>query len=134
MTNREKYKDELIEACKNNVFYDFYDHNIKPFYDVKAWAVTPTCDAQVLTMLWLDEEYVEPEPEVDWSKEHSKKTRQSEFLKMFPNARIDDNGTLLICPRHVDVTAIDSRRCLGSPTCTECLKEYWLSEDSEEDN
>lgn len=66
--------------------------------------------------------------------ETSKNTRQSEFLKMFPNARIDDNGTLLICPRHVDVTAIDSRYCLGSPTCTECLKEYWLSEDSEEDN
>ena len=68
MTNREKYKDELIEACKNHVFYDFYNHNIKPFYDAEAWAIMPTCDALALTTLWLDEEYIESEHEVDWSK------------------------------------------------------------------
>lgn len=68
MTNREKYKDELIKACRNKVFYNFYNHKVKPFYNAEAWAIMPTCDALVLTMLWLDEEYVEPKPEVDWSE------------------------------------------------------------------
>lgn len=33
-----------------------------------------------------------------WAKEHPIKTRQSEFLKMFPNANLDDYGILLIAP------------------------------------
>ena len=66
MTNREKYKNELIEACKDNKFYDFYDHNIKPFYDTKPCHSTEENKAAILTILWLDEEYVESE--VDWSK------------------------------------------------------------------
>ncbi len=33
-----------------------------------------------------------------WTKEHPVKTRQSEFLKMFPDARIGQDGVLNICP------------------------------------
>ena len=68
MKNREKYKDELIEACKNDELHVFYDRNIKPFYDTKRWVTMSTCEALVLAMLWFDEEYVEPKPEIDWSK------------------------------------------------------------------
>ena len=39
-----------------------------------------------------------------WSKEHPIKTRQSEFLKMFPNARMDGNGSVGLCPISVDST------------------------------
>ena len=69
MTNREKYKDELIEALKNAEFYKFYDRNIRPFYDTNQCYSTEEFKSAILTILWLDEECVEPvEPEVDWSK------------------------------------------------------------------
>lgn len=38
----------------------------------------------------------------EWAKEHPVKTRQSEFLKMFPNASVIANGTLGICPKSLD--------------------------------
>ena len=57
-----------------------------------------------------------------WSKEHPGKTRQSEFLKMFPNAQTLRNGTPIICPKVVD----SKYNCNGS--CDNCRKEYWLAE------
>ena len=44
----------------------------------------------------------EPEVQISiveqWSKDHPRKTRQSEFLKMFPEAIIGDDGALDLCP------------------------------------
>lgn len=57
-----------------------------------------------------------------WSAEHPVKTRQSEFLKMFPNAQKLRKGALLVCPRLVD----SEYNCNGS--CDYCRKEYWQSE------
>ena len=37
-----------------------------------------------------------------WAKEHPRKTRQSEFLKMFPRALKDLNGVPRLCPQEVD--------------------------------
>lgn len=52
-----------------------------------------------------------------------KKTRQSEFLKMFPNALINENSrTIDICPQYVD-GRID---CDGK--CSQCSKDFWLAE------
>lgn len=61
-----------------------------------------------------------------WSAEHPMKTRQSEFLKMFPNADIR-NGIILICPRKIDKNSVTSEEC-GKLTCFECRKEYWIAE------
>ena len=33
-----------------------------------------------------------------WSEENPRKTRKSEFLKLFPNATLDSNGNLIITP------------------------------------
>lgn len=67
-----------------------------------------------------------PEEYVDivakWSAEHPAKTRQSEFLKMFPNASIRD-VSLAICPSDVDKNV----SCYGKK-CIDCRKEYWLAE------
>ena len=41
---------------------------------------------------------------LNWCKEHPVKTRQSEFLKMFPNAKII-NGAVAICPKKLKVIA-----------------------------
>lgn len=52
-----------------------------------------------------------------------KKTRQSEFLKMFPNALInEDPETIAICPQNVDGRI----ECDGK--CYQCHKDFWLAE------
>lgn len=59
-----------------------------------------------------------------WAKEHSAKTRQSEFLKLFPNAQTD-SGCLNACPMDVfGNTGIDCNK----RTCFKCKKEFWLAE------
>ena len=68
-----------------------------------------------------DEETIEAIVE-KWSEEHPAKTRQSEFLKMFPNAKIEE-GCLLICPIHSD----KNEKC-GGGRCVDCRKKYWLAE------
>lgn len=64
---------------------------------------------------------------LNWCKEHPAKTRQSEFLKMFPNARIID-GIIGNCPKHFD-TAYACKVTKG--TCRDCRKSYWLVEVEE---
>lgn len=61
-----------------------------------------------------------------WSDEHPIKTRQSEFLKIFPNAVIQ-NGVIQICPRNIDQNSITSEEC-EELVCVECRKKYWLAE------
>ena len=59
-----------------------------------------------------------------WAKEHPVKTRQSEFLKLFPNAQTD-SGCLNACPMDVfGNTGIDCNK----RTCFECKKDFWLAE------
>lgn len=60
-----------------------------------------------------------------WCKEHPVETRQDRFLKMFPNAKIDNCGMLILCPRWIDKDFKCNRQRL---CCTECEKEYWLAE------
>ena len=63
-----------------------------------------------------------------WAKEHPVNTRQSEFLKMFPNAAIDeDNGILCIKPCDID----GSIGCTNGKGCHDCYRKYWKEEVSE---
>ena len=57
-----------------------------------------------------------------WSKEHPLKTRQSEFLKMFPNANTM-HKVIYICPQCVDKKFECPRKL-----CAECRENYWLAE------
>lgn len=62
-----------------------------------------------------------------WAKEHPVKTRQSEFLKMFPNASVGYNGTLVICPSQADTKAVAG--CVRSErNCDKCKRDFWLAE------
>ena len=62
-----------------------------------------------------------------WAKEHPVKTRQSEFLKMFPNASVGYNGTLVICPSQADTKAVTE--CVRSErNCDKCRRDFWLKE------
>ena len=62
-----------------------------------------------------------------WAAEHPTKTRQSEFLKHYPNARIF-SGCLNACPMNVfgnmDINC-------NKQTCLACKKEFWLAEVEE---
>ena len=71
-----------------------------------------------------------------WAKEHPIKTRQSEFLKLFPNADIQRIYTLFPCV--MDQT-IRPTRCVkyesfSSPKkCVECRNDYWTDEVTDND-
>lgn len=60
-----------------------------------------------------------------WAKEHPVKTRQSEFLKHYPDARILAHGCLNACP--MDVFSDTGINCNAQP-CFECKKAFWLAE------
>lgn len=58
-----------------------------------------------------------------WSKEHPVETRQSEFLKMFPDVGLNEHGDITICPHVVD----ESYECRYE-SCRKCKKDYWSAE------
>ena len=76
-------------------------------------------------------EFKHPEKAVEivekWAAEHPVKTRQSEFLKIFPNAKLNEDGELLILPCHIYFRYTPEEGCDGTG-CTKCKKEYWLEE------
>lgn len=64
-----------------------------------------------------------------WAKDHPVKTRQSEFLKMFPNAEFcRDVINILPC-------SIEKEMCkyCDNSKCEECRKDYWLAEVTDND-
>lgn len=66
MTNREKYANEIRIALSQNTFAEFYDKYINPAYESGEFYLLHHHERAIYTILWLDEEYTEPE--VDWSK------------------------------------------------------------------
>lgn len=61
-----------------------------------------------------------------WATAHPVKTRQSEFLKLFPYARVKKaNGLPIVSPCDLDVKL--AGKCEGIP-CQECWKKFWLAE------
>lgn len=66
---------------------------------------------------------------IKWSKEHPAKTRQSEFLKMFPHAQKRD-GIINICPLSVDKDHKTNSECLKT-NCGGCRQRFWNEEVTE---
>ena len=62
-----------------------------------------------------------------WDAAHPAKTRQSEFLKHYPNAKIF-SGCLNACP--MNVFGDTEANCNHQP-CYECKKAFWLAEVEE---
>lgn len=62
-----------------------------------------------------------------WSREHPKKTRQSEFLKHYPDAKIED-GIIRICPKMMKKD-FNLHLCGNNQEiCRKCRSNYWLAE------
>ena len=65
-----------------------------------------------------------------WDAEHPVKTRQSEFLKLFPNAPIYTNThNVALDPCLVDTTL--RGHCPTGRGCDICRREFWLAEVEE---
>lgn len=66
----------------------------------------------------------------EWSAAHPRKTRQSVFLEQYPEARIDANGVLDLCPASI----VQSHRMndgfcrIYNKKCAVCRSEFWSQE------
>ena len=66
-----------------------------------------------------------------WAKEHPVKTRQSEFLKQWPDAEIDYDGLPTVAPCQLDVKLIhgeSQKDCEDRGVCDKCRHDFWLKE------
>lgn len=63
----------------------------------------------------------------EWRKGHPAETRQSEFLKMFPNAKLSENGILCTPPCEVDKHFFENQSC-NVTKCDDCRRNFWLKE------
>lgn len=62
----------------------------------------------------------------EWAKEHPVKTRQSEFLKIFPGvdmSEMDSRLTFNPCNFYPNMR----KKCAGR-RCYDCRREFWLTE------
>ena len=62
-----------------------------------------------------------------WLAEHPIKTRQSEFLKYYPNTRLDNTGYIVISPCHIDAS-YEPEICNPMTFCKKCREKYWSEE------
>ena len=77
----------------------------------------------------IDTEIVEQVEQ--WAKAHPEKTRQSEFLKMWPDAEISDDGLPSIAPCQLNVLFIHGKAqddCEERGVCGKCRRDFWLKE------
>lgn len=94
-----------------------------PTSDDKCDIYTPDCDYESLVKA------VEA-----WAEEHPRKTRQSEFLKQWPDARVDKTtGVLTICPAELTKECRNDRDVCGAYSietgvCNSCRREFWMQE------
>lgn len=66
-----------------------------------------------------------------WAKEHPVKTRQSEFLKQWPDAEMFEARYLNICPALIskEYRSEETNEC-NQPefSCGKCRRDFWLKE------
>lgn len=80
----------------------------------------------------MDKEAEKAVPIVEqWAKDHPVKTRQSEFLKMFPKAGIKDDA-LCICPKYIIYDYRPEEKCYEI-SCSDCKRKFWLMEVTDND-
>lgn len=63
-----------------------------------------------------------------WSEQHPRRTRQSVFLEQYPNAVLDKDGVLRICPFLVGGDKPEKYRCICLTDCSACRREFWMQE------
>ena len=66
----------------------------------------------------------------EWAKMNPVKTRQSVFLEQYPEAEIDVNGIVQLCPMSISAAHRDSGGECKNPErlCRDCRREFWMQE------
>ena len=66
----------------------------------------------------------------EWSAAHPRKTRQSMFLKQWPEAAIDSSGVLNLCPTPISKSHrnIYGKCARVGVKCDYCRREFWMQE------
>ncbi len=98
------------------------------FVKARRCMLKQTCRAIDLYNDYINPEDVVAETE-KWAKEHPAKTRQGEFLKIYPNAFVD-KGVLGMCPMSIDNSLYDIGDFCKHDflACFDCRREFWLKE------
>ena len=77
------------------------------------------------------ENWTSPEQQInlvkEWAADHPRKTRQSVFLELHPNARVTADGTVGIWPCDVAKNMQNVIYC-NSLSCIDCRREFWTEE------
>ena len=66
-----------------------------------------------------------------WAAEHPIKTRQSEFLKHYPETAISKDGAIAICPLAISAAYRHGNGACNkdnSDTCADCKRQFWSAE------
>ena len=69
-----------------------------------------------------------------WAAEHPVKTRQSEFLKQWPEAALSKDGAIAICPLAISAAYRHGNGACNkdnSDTCADCKRQFWSAEVEE---
>lgn len=105
-------------------------------YYSKCWS----CPAGDNTSCKLDSSYsaISAEEKVaiveQWAERHPAKTRQSEFLKQWPETALMRNGVITICPLMISAAYRDKNGACNkdqSDTCADCKRQFWSAEVEE---
>lgn len=66
----------------------------------------------------------------EWSAAHPRKTWPDVFLEQWPEAELDTNGAVAICPTILssDYRSANKRCKHPGTTCSDCRREFWKQE------
>ena len=66
----------------------------------------------------------------EWAATHPRKTRQSVFLELYPEAELTKDGVISICPIAVSAAYMDETGdcAVAGCQCADCRREFWMQE------
>ena len=64
----------------------------------------------------------------EWAKMNPVKTRQSVFLEQWPEAELDNNGVIALCPSRVSTVYRNNVGPCAELKCSNCRREFWMQE------
>lgn len=114
--------DALKFIEERNRMCDYYTKND----GIGGCANCPEFDSACNVVRYVTPEYIAAVEQ--WSKEHPRKTRQSVFLEQYPEAYIDEDGILLICPKFISADYRNRYDNCEGMVCTDCRMEFWGQE------
>lgn len=108
------------------------DRMCKSYYDAEKGRCSDGCPAQDVQCSDLDDLSTDAEELVtlveEWAAAHPRKTRQSVFLEQYPDAKIDSDGVIAICPTAFSSAYRDDIGKCAWVSCAKCRREFWMQE------